>query len=194
MDNTRLTFTASPKSYDFIANYENNPDLADDIYLFESTDNLISNELFDHTDETATDYSYSQKLSGTENSRVGSIIAIPVLKGDRLTAEVFAKYVEITNDPSETITSLGAALLGAFTEGFQVSNEFGSQTINSNFNQGSLIGTPGFDVENPSAPMAFLNMMFFTAILTDFNTQSSFSRASLSSQRKNGTPFTFLLF
>ncbi|MEL7003556.1 MAG: RHS repeat-associated core domain-containing protein, partial [Bacteroidota bacterium] len=95
-----------------------------------------------------------------ENGRLGSIIAVPVLKGDRLTAEVFAKYVEITDDPSDAVTALGSNLLGAFTDGFQVSNEFGSQTINSNFGTGSLIGTPGFPVENGDAPMAFLNLMF----------------------------------
>lgn len=119
----------------------------------------ISNDIFDHTDQAGTTYTHAQMLNGTEGSKVGSVIAIPVGMGDTLTASVFAKYVEVMTDPTNAVKSLASSLITAFTGGIGGTNESSNQSINNNFGSGSLIGTTGFPADG-SAPMAFLNLMF----------------------------------
>ncbi len=163
LGNTRVTFTTNPKTIDFTLNYENNPAIPDDIALFENTEDLTisGNDLFDHTDAAGTAYTRSQRLTGAEGARVGSVLALPVGTGDRISAEVFVKYYDPAGNSSNAIsTTLAASIIAAFTGGTGVTNELGNQSISNNFGNGSLIGTVGFDPENASAPMAFLNLMF----------------------------------
>lgn len=143
MGNTRVVFTTEPKTINFSLNYEGLGD--DDQALFEDV-TTISNDIFDHTDQAGTTYTHAQMLNGTEGSKVGSVIAIPVGIGDTLSAKVYAKYVEVTSDPTNAVTSLANSLIGAFTGGIGGTNELANQSINSNFGSGSLIGTTGFPV------------------------------------------------
>ncbi|MEL7002300.1 MAG: RHS repeat-associated core domain-containing protein [Bacteroidota bacterium] len=153
LGNVRASFTSKPKTINYNLTYEGNSDEA----LFENVI-INNNDIFDYTDNTGNTYNKSQILTGGLNSQVGSVIAIPVGKGDKVTASVMAKYVEITqtNNP---VSAIASALVTAFTGGVG-SNELGSTTINNNFSTGSLIGTTGFPIENGSAPKAFLNLMF----------------------------------
>ncbi|MEM9300211.1 MAG: RHS repeat-associated core domain-containing protein, partial [Bacteroidota bacterium] len=155
-------FTTNPKEIEFTLNYESNPAVPDDIALFEEVApaNTISNDLFDHTDETGTTYTHTQLLTGGLNAQVGSVIAIPVGMGDTLNAEVFAKYKDNTGNGNNSGAAIAGLLINAFTGGTGMTNELGNQSINNNFGSGSLIGTTGFAPEDASAPMAFLNMMF----------------------------------
>lgn len=95
---------------------------------------------------------------------MGPVIALPVRGGDTLTASVFAKYVEITPDPSTVVTSLASNLVTAFTGSSGGMNEMGNGTINTNFGSGSLIGTTGFPLEDVNAPQAFLNAVFLPTL------------------------------
>ncbi|MCG8384204.1 MAG: hypothetical protein MJA30_01585, partial [Cytophagales bacterium] len=156
LGNTRVTFTTKPKTHTFYTNYEDTSD--DDQALFEDV-TTVSNDIFDHTDQLGTTYTHAQLLNGTEGSRIGSVIAIPVGMGDTLNAKVYAKYVEMTTDLTNAVTSLATSLVNAFTGGIGGTNELGNQSINNNFGSGSLIGTNGFQADN-TAPMAFLSVMF----------------------------------
>ncbi|MEM8568741.1 MAG: RHS repeat-associated core domain-containing protein [Bacteroidota bacterium] len=162
LGNTRVTFTTNPKEIEFTLNYESNPAVPDDIALFEEVApaNTISNDLFDHTDETGTTYTHTQLLTGGLNAQVGSVIAIPVGMGDTLHAEVFAKYKDNTGNGNNSGAAIAGLLINAFTGGTGMTNELGNQSINNNFGSGSLIGTTGFAPEDANAPMAFLNVMF----------------------------------
>ncbi|MEM7107103.1 MAG: HNH/endonuclease VII fold putative polymorphic toxin [Bacteroidota bacterium] len=162
LGNTRVTFTTNPKEIDFTLNYESNPAVPDDLGLFENVDNttIISNDLFDHTDEAGNTYTNTQLLTGGLNSQVGSVIAIPVGMGDTLHAEVFAKYKDNNGNGNNSGAAIAGLLINAFTGGTGMTNELGNQSINNNFGSGSLIGTTGFAPEDANAPMAFLNVMF----------------------------------
>ena len=76
--------------------------------MFENVE-VTNNDIFDHTDVAGTTFTKSQQLNGTEGSHVGSVIAIPVGKGDEINASVYAKYVEVTNNQANATTSLAAA-------------------------------------------------------------------------------------
>lgn len=163
LGNTRVTFTTRPKSIEFAVNYENNPSIPDDFSLFDKTSvpTLFSNDLFDHTDEAGNSYTHAQRLTGATGHRVGSVIAIPVGMGDKVSAEVFAKYYDPTgNSNNGTVPALASVLVNALTGATGAVNELGNQSINNNFGSGSLIGTPGFAPPSSAAPMAFLNLMF----------------------------------
>ena len=85
-----LVYTTKPKTIEFTVNYENNPEVPDDLGQFEKVDHkaLASNDLFDLTDATGTAYTHTQRLTGGLNSQIGLVIAIPVGMGDTLHAEV----------------------------------------------------------------------------------------------------------
>ncbi|MTI28749.1 hypothetical protein E1163_27570, partial [Fulvivirga kasyanovii] len=155
--NTRTAFTTKPKEIVFTLNYENNESMPDDADLFEAV-TTHENNLMDHTD-AGTTAKHSQLLRGSEGERVGSVIAIPVGAGDKVTAKAFAKYVEVTETLSGATTSIASTLVGAFTGSTGVA-ETGSQSIHNSFGEGSLIGSAGFPYEDQNAPYAFLNVMF----------------------------------
>lgn len=162
LGNVRATFTTRPKTWTFKSNYENDPNNADDMDLFE--DVTVSNfEEFNHTTGTynnASPYTHSQVLRSSPNSQIGSAIVIPVGPGDKITASVFAKYIAADEDPNVLATTLASALVSAFTSGANHPTEHGTSTINNNFGGGSLIGATGFPYEDSNAPRAFLNLMF----------------------------------
>ena len=156
LGNNRVVVSATPKTHTFTLNYEGE---GDDQPLFQEV-TIREDDRFDHTDMLDTTYTHAQILNANEGSRVGSVIALPVHAGDTLTASVFAKYVEITPDASNVVTSLAANLISAFTGSSGSMSEMGNGTINTNFGDGSLIGTTGFPLEDVNGPMAFLNVMF----------------------------------
>ena len=156
LGNNRVVVSATPKIHTFTLNYEGK---GDDQPLFQEV-TIREDDRFDHTDMLDTTYTHAQILNANEGSRVGSVIALPVHAGDTLTASVFAKYVEITPDASNVVTSLAANLISAFTGSSGSMSEMGNGTINTNFGDGSLIGTTGFPLEDVNGPMAFLNVMF----------------------------------
>ncbi|TRX50969.1 RHS repeat-associated core domain-containing protein [Fulvivirga sp. M361] len=186
LGNTRVTFTTKPKSITFKTNYEGTPD--DDQSLFEDV-TTVSNDIFDHTDELGTTYTHAQLLNGTEGSRVGSVIAIPVGMGDTLNAKVYAKYVEVTANPTGAVTNLATSIINAFTGGIGGTHELGNQSINNNFGSGSLIGTPSFPADGGS-PMAFLNVMFLPEgeTITLDNSSFAYDQISTTASQQVGQP------
>ncbi|WP_221417907.1 hypothetical protein [Fulvivirga kasyanovii] len=99
-------------------------------------------------------------MRSSPHTQVGSVIAIPVGAGDRVTASAFAKYIAASEDPGIISTTLASALINAFTGGVPGVNEGGTNTINNNFGEGSLIGGADFPYEDSDAPKAFLNLIF----------------------------------
>ncbi len=162
LGNVRLTFTTRPKEIIFELNYENDPDNVDDIAIFEDV-SVLSMEEFNHTEGTyanSTPYSNAQVLKSSPNHQIGSAIALPVGKGDKINCEVFAKYVNATADPGVPVIGLAAALVNAFTGSAKGLTDNGVGTINGNFSSGPLIGSTGFPYNNSAAPKAFLNLIF----------------------------------
>ena len=159
LGNTRLTFTTRPKTIDFSLNYEGDTNLPDDQGSFEKMENIIDANIHDHTD-TGTTYTQSQKLTGANNSIIGSVLTIPVGKGDQISVEVYAKYLAATSTSNPT-ASIASALIGAITGSTGTSNYEGvinGATVNSD---GSLVNALGNGVSS-TEPKAFINLMFLT--------------------------------
>ena len=152
-----MSFTSKPKEIVFNVSYEGNSDE----FLFEEMDNLVNADLHDyqHPDEQGN-HSWTQKLTGAPNSQVGSVLSIPVGPGDKISAEVFAKYIDTdtASNPSALIASL---LTTAFTGGTGINNELTNQAINTSFNGGSFITNPANNqTYDANGVMAFLNLLF----------------------------------
>ncbi|MEO1097135.1 MAG: RHS repeat-associated core domain-containing protein, partial [Bacteroidota bacterium] len=206
LGNSRVTFSNKTKTLEFKINFENDPALPDDITLFEGTDPISSSEFMDHTDElenTGADlYSNSQLLNAGEGYRLGSAIALPVMQGDMVTAEVFAKYIDPETTTSVgTVPALGTTLIGAFMGARSLTTEMGS-SINNNFtgDNGSLIGTTGFEYEDANAPKAFLNVMFLPEdeVVTLDQTSFAFDQIAATAEQPTGVgamnaPFDHLM-
>ena len=145
LGNVRTTFTTAPKTITLNINFEQ---LGDDDMEFAQVDTqtISTNDIFDHTDANGTVLDQkAQRLDGTEGRRIGTVLAVPVGKGDSINAQVFAKYVEITSSPTNAVTTLASSLIGAFTgAGTAISTDGAINTINGNFGSGSLIGGTGF--------------------------------------------------
>ncbi len=157
LGNTQVSFTSKPKEIVFNVSYEGNSDE----FLFEEMDNLVDADMHDyqHPDEQ-TNHSWTQKLTGAPNSQVGSVLSIPVGPGDKISAEVFAKYIDTdtASNPSALIASL---LTTAFTGGTGINNELTNQAINTSFNGGSFITNPANNqTYDANGVMAFLNLLF----------------------------------
>jgi len=157
LGNTRMMFTTEPKTIDFKMTYESDATDADSVYFMNV--NIASIKDFNSTTGNVN-YAGSQILYSSPNSQVGSILAIPVGKGDQITATVNAKYFTAPANGSVGATSIATSLINAFTSGVEGVTEGGTNTINGSFGGGSLIGTAGFAYEDANAPHAFLNMMF----------------------------------
>ncbi|MBL6449635.1 EndoU domain-containing protein [Fulvivirga sp. 29W222] len=166
LGNTRLTFTTKPKTINFSLNYENDEYNQDDIGLFENVETISNVRDFNHTDGLyggplgKRPYTHSQVLYSSPNPQVGSVIAIPVMAGDKITASVHAKYVSNSANSNVGVNTLASALIGAFTGGNPGTSEHGISTINNNFGSEGLIGGVDFPYEDADAPKAFLNAMF----------------------------------
>lgn len=161
LGNTRLTFNTRPKTLEFTLNYENSMALPDDISMFEEVNIISSQDVYDHTDKDGTIYTRTQFLGGREGNAIGSVIALPVAKGDAISAMVFSKWGQPgRSTPPDPLTHLAAALIAAFTGSTGTVNELGNHTIHNSFSNGALIGTAGFPVEFNHWPKAFLNVMF----------------------------------
>jgi RHS repeat-associated protein len=179
LGNVRVMFTSKPKTFEFTLNYENDSTLQDDIDIFESTDNIIPNDLMDHTDAGST-WNKSQLLTGGDGSVIGSVLTIPVKPGDLVNAEVYAKYMQATttNNPAAAI---GAMVLTAITGNVGLTNYEGA--VNYSYGStGSIITNPAYDNTTSSTePMAFINLMFLPQMAADSIAKSDFSYTQVSS-------------
>jgi RHS repeat-associated protein len=189
LGNTRLTFTTKPKTHEFTLNYEEDPSNPDDFdstlpeeeWTFKNMDNIILADLHDHTD-TGNLYDKSQKLTGADGAIVGSILTIPVGKGDRINATVSAKYLTATGTLNGAATVAGS-LIGALTGNSTTANFEGAANSTTASSDGSFVGALGSGV-NTSEPMAFINLMFLSEDATDV-TSDRFSYGQISSASSN---------
>ena len=157
LGNTRVMFTTNPKEVDFTLNYESSTANPDDEAVFSDVGNIIEANVHDHTDAGSV-YQRSQRLVGTADAAIGSVLTIPVGPGDRISASVYAKYLAPTanNNPGVAIGTLLAAAINGGTGGTTYEG-----AINSSYGpSGSIITNLFNDQVNATEPMAFLNLLF----------------------------------
>jgi RHS repeat-associated protein len=128
----------------------------------------VQSELFDHTYHTGP--GYAQRLSGTAQERIGLVKSLKVSPGDKVSAQVYAKYV----DPdTQNWNTLLADLMAAIAAG-------GAPTVVDGAAYGdggtypfaSLLDRP--EVED--GPKAYLNWLVFDEDMHFLLGESGYSR------------------
>ena len=140
-------------------NYESNSADTDDESLFDNLQNVITADIHDRVDAGNESFNHTnvQLLNGAANGVVGSVLTIPVGAGDKISAEVYAKYLASTGT-SNPAAAIGNLVIGAITGTTGTGIYEGA--ITSGYGAGgtvtSLINTNASSTE----PMAFLNVLF----------------------------------
>jgi hypothetical protein len=94
LGNTRLTITSQEKTQEVQATMEasrEEEEWSEFLYYDEAV--KINTKLFDYTRQQGGTH-YSQRLSGRPGERTGLAKSMAVMPGDRISAEVFAKFVD----------------------------------------------------------------------------------------------------
>ncbi|MEM6816553.1 MAG: RHS repeat-associated core domain-containing protein [Bacteroidota bacterium] len=177
-------FTTNPKTIDFTLNYESNSADPDDETLFDNLQNVIAADIHDRVDAGNESFNHNQVqlLNGATDGVVGSVLTIPVGPGDKVSAEVYAKYLAPTgtNNPAAAVGNL---VLGAITGSTGGANYEGA--ITSGYGSGgtvtNLINTNASSTE----PMAFINVLFLPDDGTNTIESSHFAFKQVSSASSN---------
>ena len=186
MGNNRVTFTTNPKEIDFTLNYESNTADPDDEALFDNLQNVITADVHDRVDASNESFNHNQVqlLNGAANGVVGSVLTIPVGPGDKVSAEVYAKYLAPTgtNNPAAAIGNL---VLGAITGSTGLNNYEGA--INNGYGTNGTVTNLINANASSTEPMAFINLLFLpddvtSSIATDHFAFKQITSASSNSQ------------
>ncbi len=157
LGNVRVTLSEKTTTTEYIATLE--------------TENQTSEESVFHNYGNRSNFnlgkrtgSYSQKLTGGNNSQIGLAKSFEVNGGDVFDLEVYAKYE--TFDAEGTATNLNA-LIGAVAGAFSLNPSGGTglegqaayNAFTNYFGAGSLVAPE--DIEDDEPPRAFLNYILF---------------------------------
>ncbi|MEQ9168883.1 MAG: RHS repeat-associated core domain-containing protein, partial [Fulvivirga sp.] len=182
LGNNRVVFTTKPKTHEFTLNYESDTNLPDDESMFDNLDNIIPANIHDHTDAGST-YDKSQLLNGANGGVIGSVVTIPVGAGDKISAEVWAKYLAPTGTSNPT-AAVGSLLIAALTGNTGTLNYEGS--INSSYGTSGSMATGVFgDEVSSTEPMAFINLLFLPDDVAGTIENSHFAFSQISSASSN---------
>jgi RHS repeat-associated protein len=154
LGNVRVTFTTKVEQDVHTATLETNTQTTEQNTFKNYT--RSNSDLFDHTD-ASTVYTYAQLLNGGYNAQVGLSKSIPVVPGDVITAEVYAKFYNPTST-SSNLNGFASSLLSAFGLTAPIAGETGTAAAALN-SYGNMIssGSNG----SGSAPKAFITILTF---------------------------------
>ncbi len=157
--NTRVVFTsAPPAATTSTTNFESSTNTN-----FQNYTNRINFELMDKTDFSGSTYSYSQKLTGGNNSQIGVAKSVKVYPGDKVKIEAYAKYYN-PQSTSSNLSGFGLALTSAFGVTSSSTGE-ALKAYNSLNNYAGVIASGGGG-GSTSHPKVFVNILLFDK---DFN-------------------------
>ncbi len=181
LGNNRVVFTTAPKTHEFTLNYESDPNLPDDEGIFDELTNIITANIHDHTD-AGTTYDQVQLLNGATNGVIGSVLTIPVGAGDKVSAEVYAKYLASTgtNNPAAAIGNL---VIGAITGSTGTNSYEGA--INSGYGTNGTVTNLIHTNASSTEPMAFINVLFLPDDVTNTIESSHFAFKQITSASSN---------
>ncbi|HTJ48152.1 MAG TPA: hypothetical protein VL443_01780 [Cyclobacteriaceae bacterium] len=108
LGNVRLTFTSKQEEQEDLATLEASNQISESGKFLRYSDvRFVNSYLVDHTNDTnGLPSGNAMRLSGGTNEREGLAKSIAVMPGDKITMEVYAKYV----DPSADANNFGTAL------------------------------------------------------------------------------------
>lgn len=166
LGNVRVTFTTKPETEALTANYEQSNEEVE-INQFQRSENVrkVSSHLFDRTNDAnpITVSGFAQRLSGGPNERYELARSLSVMPGDKIRAEVYAKYADknSTNQDFRTLlTNIATAISAGNTSGGLVKDggSFSSSTSSFPFDTYASDVTSG---STGTGPRAFLNWLIF---------------------------------
>ncbi|MEM6526522.1 MAG: RHS repeat-associated core domain-containing protein, partial [Bacteroidota bacterium] len=184
LGNTRVTFTTKPKTIDFTLNYEGNSADPDDEALFDNLQNVITADVHDRVDAGNESFNHTnvQALNGATNGVIGSVLTIPVGAGDKVSAEVYAKYLAptSTNNPAAAVGNL---VIAAITGSTGTNNYEGA--INSGYGSSGTVTNLINANSSGTEPMAFINLLFLPDDVTGSITTDHFAFKQVTSASSN---------
>jgi RHS repeat-associated protein len=185
LGNVRVTFTTKLVTEAPVATLETaNETLELSNFLRLTNARKVQYYAFDHTNGVAptTTTGYAERLSGGTNERYGLARSISVMPGDKITAEVYAKYIDPVSGNRTSalntflgqVTSLIAA--GTTSSGTVVDGgSFSSSTSSFQFPTQAANNTAG---STGAGPKAYLNWLVFDRDYNWISSKSGYKRIS----------------
>ncbi|MEQ9168890.1 MAG: RHS repeat-associated core domain-containing protein [Fulvivirga sp.] len=165
LGNTRVTFTTKPKTIDISLNYESSTVDADDEAMFSDLNNIIAADIHDYESVSESlNHDKVQLLNGAEGGVIGSVLTIPVGKGDKINASVYAKYMTPKGTANAT-AAVGKLLMTAISGSTGLGTYEG--TVTGNYGgSGSMVTNLYSDELSDTEPYAFINLAFLSEDVT----------------------------
>lgn len=187
LGNSRITFTSKEETEAPVATLETENETEERANFLKYDDvRLVNSTIFDHTDIESTQYAI--RLTGTPAETYGLARSISVMPGDKITAEVFAKYVDLSQTDVTTalrdfitLVATGAASSGTVIDG----GAYGSPGA-STLPFGALLDKSD---ETGDAPKAYLNYLVFDKDYELIISKSGYQRVSVAAS-ENGQLLT----
>ncbi|NBW34920.1 MAG: hypothetical protein EBR30_07860 [Cytophagia bacterium] len=187
LGNVRLTFTTKEETEATLATLETTNENEERGNFLKYDDiRKVNSRLFDHTHAPGVGSThYAMRLSGTPQETYGLARSIAVMPGDVISAEVFAKYVDL-NDPNvETFLENLAASIAAGTTSPGVVIDGG------NFGTPAALTMPFGTILNKSSeaagtPKAYLNWIVFDKNFRAILSKSGYRRVTTAAS-ENGS-------
>lgn len=156
LGNVRITFTVKAQTpTSTTATFETGTQTAEQAAF--SNYSSITYDLVDHTD-AGTTYQKVQYLNGGASGRVGLAKSYAVMPGDKIKAEVYAKYRNLSG--TANATSFITALASAFGTSSGATGELGK--LYSGLNSYATVVAGGdHPSDDESAPKAFVTILLF---------------------------------
>jgi RHS repeat-associated protein len=185
LGNVRVTFTTKLVTESPVATFEAANEIQE-LGNFLRPENVrkVQYYAFDHTNGGAptTTTGYAERLSGGTNERYGLARSISVMPGDKITAEVFAKYIDPvsgnrTGALNSFLTQVASLISAGTTSSGTVKDggQFSSSTSSFPFptQAGSITAS-----STESGPKAYLNWLVFDRDYNLILSKSNFDRLS----------------
>jgi RHS repeat-associated protein len=183
LGNVRTTFTTKQETDAPVATLETaNTDTERANFLKYDDVRKVNSPLFDHTTTSTTQYAV--RLTGTQQETYGLARSLAVVPGDKIKAEVFAKYVDLSQPDVTTalrdfieLIVAGSAGAGVVVDGGAYGSS-GAATIP----HGSLLNKAN---ETGTAPKAYLNWLVFDKNFMFISSKSGYRRLT-DAAKENG--------
>lgn len=174
LGNVRITFTTKDETEETLATLETTNENEERANFLKYDDiRKVNSTLFDHTNNGTTQY--AMRLSGTPEETYGLARSIAVMPGDVISAEVFAKYVDLSQPDVTTALEdfIGAIVAGATAPGTIIDGGGYGSPAAATMPYGNLLNKT---TEGPGAPKAYLNWIVFDKNFVPIATKSGFER------------------
>lgn len=176
LGNVRLTFTTKESVETTTATLETSQTNSEQGNFLKYNDiRKVNSPLFDHTNTGSTQY--AMRLSGSPQETYGLAYSLAVMPGDVISAEVFAKYVDLSQPDVSTALEnfIGAIVGGAAASGTVIDGGSYGSPAAATMSYGTLLNKTQ---EGVGAPKAYLNWIVFDKNFVPIASKSGFDRIS----------------